>query len=188
MRKDKVTPAFYRFVHYWLKVNYGKATKCESDTCEEKSKRYEWSLIHPNKYEAKRENFRQLCKSCHAKYDITEESKKKISEKVKEYKKTHPSYNKGVYTLKKRVCAVCKKRFRPSNWRIKHCSVKCKGRVHSEKMKKMIRSNSISYKGELSTTASLRLGGEKHLIIQRLRRGWSKKKAFTTPYQTKQKT
>lgn len=45
------------------------------------------------------------------------------------------------------------------------------------------RSN-IKYKGECSVDASKKLGGSYALIKNRLKYGWSKKKAFTTPVKT----
>lgn len=59
----------YIALHHWLRVQYGNADKCESQTCSGKSKKFEYALIHGKEYEAKRENFWQLCCSCHKKYD-----------------------------------------------------------------------------------------------------------------------
>jgi hypothetical protein len=39
----------------------------------------------------------------------------------------------------------------------------------------------VKHKGEIATDGSVRLGGNKSLITNRLNRGWSKEKAFTTP-------
>lgn len=61
----------YSAVHYWLKKKYGKATKCENKECKGTSTNYEWAKKKECEYEKKRENFIMLCKSCHAKQDIT---------------------------------------------------------------------------------------------------------------------
>ena len=39
----------------------------------------------------------------------------------------------------------------------------------------------ILYKGECASVASRRLGGADGMVVGRLRRGWLKEKAFTTP-------
>jgi predicted DNA-binding protein YlxM (UPF0122 family) len=58
----------YGAVHIWLRNTYGKADSCKF--CDSKdAKRYEWALIKGREYKRNIENFMQLCKSCHAKYD-----------------------------------------------------------------------------------------------------------------------
>lgn len=42
-------------------------------------------------------------------------------------------------------------------------------------------SRNVLYKGECAIDAARRLGGNDHLIIKRLKLGWSLEKAFTTP-------
>lgn len=59
----------------------------------------------------------------------------------------------------------------------------CKWSTSSEQQHNM-RSN-IIFEGECAAEASRRLGGCKTLIHDRLKFGWSKKKAFTTPLQKK---
>lgn len=65
-------------IHRWLNKNFGKPYKCESKNCKNKSKVFDLALKKGKKYERKRENFLMLCRSCHKKYDITEETKTKI--------------------------------------------------------------------------------------------------------------
>jgi hypothetical protein len=70
----KITKEFlkeYQAIHHWLKKNYGKADKCENKNCTKKSQTYEWALKPNKEYKRKRENFSKLCKSCHAKQDLT---------------------------------------------------------------------------------------------------------------------
>lgn len=64
--KEKPT---YGIVHYWLRQNFGKASICESILCTNKSTTFDWALLQGKKYQRKRENFIQLCRSCHIKYD-----------------------------------------------------------------------------------------------------------------------
>lgn len=59
----------YHGIHQWLRVNYGRANWCESIICNKKSNRHNWCLIRGKKHERKRENYIQLCVSCHRKYD-----------------------------------------------------------------------------------------------------------------------
>lgn len=73
----------YDEIHYWLKHNYGKATRCEDENCSGKNKRYEWAKVRGKKYAKKRGNFIQLCRSCHRRYDLTEGGRKRLSDLYK---------------------------------------------------------------------------------------------------------
>jgi len=65
-------------VHSWLRRIHGVANRC--DFCKTKNTyRYEWSLKKGCKYEPKIENFQQLCVKCHRNYDMTDETRKKMS-------------------------------------------------------------------------------------------------------------
>lgn len=75
----KGNKASYTAFHQWLKRKYGKANKCENPKCVYprmtangilwSPKRFEWAKIHGYEHDHKRENYWQLCKSCHAIYD-----------------------------------------------------------------------------------------------------------------------
>lgn len=80
---DKVS---YTGIHAWLKINFGKANKCENPNCPKKSKYFQWSLKKGFKHSHKRENYWELCIPCHLKYDFTEERRKKISDSLKGHK------------------------------------------------------------------------------------------------------
>ncbi len=54
----------------------------------------------------------------------------------------------------------------------------CKWSTHAEQNRN--RRDNIIYKGECAVDASVRLGGNKHLIAVRIHQGWSLKRAFTT--------
>ena len=43
------------------------------------------------------------------------------------------------------------------------------------------KNNNLTYKGECASEASRRLGGRDEMVSQRIRSGWGKEKAFTTP-------
>jgi len=69
----------YDQIHHWLRKTYGKAYKCEEPTCMGKSITYQWALNKSYDYAFNRENFTMLCKSCHAKSDVTDETRRKLS-------------------------------------------------------------------------------------------------------------
>lgn len=57
-------------IHIWLRKNFIKKRMCEF--CGFKSThplKIDWALIKGKEYQRKRENFMELCRSCHAKYD-----------------------------------------------------------------------------------------------------------------------
>ena len=70
----------YMRIHNWLGYHYSSATYCESITCKGISKMYHFCLKKGCIYEKKRENFIQLCSSCHRLYDMNDEMRKNISE------------------------------------------------------------------------------------------------------------
>lgn len=77
--RDKSTiKPLYRSLHNWIVRMLGKAKKCENKECSRKSKSYQWSLIRGRKYEKRLSNFRQLCASCHKRYDFKESTRKKM--------------------------------------------------------------------------------------------------------------
>lgn len=73
----------YEAIHQWLLVYFGKADRCEF--CHKfNKKKYEYALKKGCKHERKRENYFQLCTSCHRLYDYKQETKDKISKTLKE--------------------------------------------------------------------------------------------------------
>ena len=59
----------YVKVHNWLIRTYGKASKCESVSCDNKSKHLEYAQIHGTECIKDRTNFMMLCRKCHVAYD-----------------------------------------------------------------------------------------------------------------------
>jgi hypothetical protein len=116
----------YVAVHLWLHKNYGKATKCENNNCKKISKRFEWSLLKEKECDKDRNNFWQLCKSCHSYYDIKEDTLKKLSESHKNQKAWHKGKT-NVYSKKL----------------LKHWSLVRKGMKISEAQKNRELSNKI---------------------------------------------
>lgn len=69
----------YFRIHGWLSYHHGKAMKCENELCESiNPKRFEWALLKGRDYLRDRNNFIQLCPSCHRKYDYTNKQKLRI--------------------------------------------------------------------------------------------------------------
>jgi len=67
----------YNKIHYWLKMQFGKAKKCEINKCISKPTRFEWALKKGSAYEKRRENFLQACTHCHKVYDFKIDRRKK---------------------------------------------------------------------------------------------------------------
>lgn len=80
----------YEYIHIWLNSHYGKAFECENREnnildfkCNLKSNCFQWALIKDKDYERKRDNYIQLCCSCHRSYDYILETGIKISKRLK---------------------------------------------------------------------------------------------------------
>lgn len=70
----------YFRIHNWIAYHHGKASKCENDKCESVNpKRYEWALLKGMEYKRDRNNYIQLCSSCHRKYDMNEKTRTNMS-------------------------------------------------------------------------------------------------------------
>lgn len=74
----------YDKVHQWLKRNFPHSNKCEMPGCTTHGLRIEWALLKGKTYEKLRENFWELCASCHRKYDWTKEQSEKITQALRE--------------------------------------------------------------------------------------------------------
>lgn len=74
--------AGYFPIHSWLIRNFGKAKMCENKECSGIGKRFEWALIRGRQHSHNRDNYMQLCASCHRRYDYTEEQRKKVSKSL----------------------------------------------------------------------------------------------------------
>lgn len=70
---DKVS---YDGAHAWLRGNFGKPSKCENREmrifrfrCSKKSQKFDWAFISNKGFARDRTLYRELCRSCHFKYD-----------------------------------------------------------------------------------------------------------------------
>ena len=78
-----VNKEYFR-IHNWLNYNHGKAIKCENEKCTSVNpKRFEWALLKGKDYAKDRNNYIQLCPSCHRKYDFTEDQRLNQSKAAK---------------------------------------------------------------------------------------------------------
>lgn len=66
----KINNYLYYKIHRWLANTYGKADHCDNTECLHKSQVFEWANIHEKGHDFKRENYMQLCKTCHIEYDV----------------------------------------------------------------------------------------------------------------------
>ena len=113
LRKNENRP-FYDSVHYWLKYNYGRASKCENKKCPQVSKKFDWAKKFGKSYEYKRTNFFQLCHSCHKKYDVTDEFRALMRNnnfsKQTHCKVGHPLFGDNLYKYRQgRHCMACRR-------------------------------------------------------------------------------
>lgn len=60
--------ASYRAIHGYLCAHYPKSGIC--DECSRSTSRTEYALIHGREYTRNREDYRELCRPCHMRYDL----------------------------------------------------------------------------------------------------------------------
>jgi hypothetical protein len=99
----------YQKIHQWLRRNLTKTGVCSN--CNQKT-RTDWSLIQGYTYEKNPEYFKELCKSCHIKYDFTEITRQKMSLRMKseiELGVKNPSTNKGKFGGDSHHCVAVEK-------------------------------------------------------------------------------
>lgn len=129
----------YQGIHYWLRINFGKANKCENKECLGKSQIFNWALKHNHIYEKKRKNFEMLCRSCHAKSDTTKETRIKVSKAQK------GKSERDVFRVNKN-CLECGKLVKNVFKATKYCK-ECSIIKHKQSLKKFAESKqSIVYK------------------------------------------
>lgn len=80
MRRSETNINKYNIIHAWIRKNYGNALKCENPDCLGKSKTFDWCLLNGKEYAKDISVFIALCRSCHMKYDMTDQKKSKIRE------------------------------------------------------------------------------------------------------------
>lgn len=117
----------YHTVHNWLGENYDKSGAC--DHCEKEKDNTEFALKRGCEYKRDRDNFLELCISCHRKYDYDKEDYKRI------HKALEKAWNKNTF-LEERECIQCGKKFKPPQDREKHCSLSCSNKTAGEKASK----------------------------------------------------
>ena len=120
----------YHRVHYALRTKYAKANKCEfEDTCSGESNNFEWALKKGREYSDNPEDYYQLCKSCHVKYDfkgVSEKNKQRMS-LLGKMRKGETPHNKGIDSRISNNCETCDKEFKsyPSK-NSKYCCLSCR--------------------------------------------------------------
>lgn len=61
--------ASYSAFHKWLVKNFGPASRCENKLCNSGVTDFEYAKLSGKRHAHKRENYIQLCTTCHASYD-----------------------------------------------------------------------------------------------------------------------
>lgn len=64
----------YAQAHYWIKNRLGKADHCSNAACLKRSVIFEWSNVS-HKYMLDEKDWKQLCRSCHIRTDLTQKGK-----------------------------------------------------------------------------------------------------------------
>jgi hypothetical protein len=70
-------PKIYRSAHKWVREKLGKPISC-ANGIDHIAKRFEWANLS-GKYLYKKNDWINLCPSCHRKMDFTEETRQKLS-------------------------------------------------------------------------------------------------------------
>lgn len=71
-------PRGYSSIHRWLDYYFGTPRVCDNPFGDCRAKKgcwYDWAVVKGKKYEKERGNFMRLCRSCHRRYDLTEDKK-----------------------------------------------------------------------------------------------------------------
>lgn len=125
---EKYSKEYHR-AHYYLRTNHGKANKCESKECLGVSRNYEWALKKGKEYSFNKDDYLQLCKSCHSKYDFKGVKKlpKETREKMSVARMGKKPGNTGNDSRIDKECKYCKKKYRDYEAKRKtYCSVSCR--------------------------------------------------------------
>jgi len=110
-------PTNYATIHSWNNSKYPKQNKC-SHCYTKTAKKYEWALLHGKSHSRGIDNYIELCKRCHIKYDKTEQWTQKNLEALK---KTYAHQN----PIKPKECKYCKDEFTPRRKESIFCSNRC---------------------------------------------------------------
>jgi len=86
---NKTNKYLYISIHTWIRHKYGSATKCTSENCKGKSKIFDWCKLKEKEYDYNINNFVEMCRSCHRKYDMTEDIRKSLASRNGNKNKTH---------------------------------------------------------------------------------------------------
>lgn len=82
----------YSYAHKWVHRKYGKAFMCESLDCQQLSTYFTWANMS-HQYKLDITDWKQLCRSCHAKFDVTDYLKESTSKRFKGTRSTSKPIN-----------------------------------------------------------------------------------------------
>lgn len=102
----QIEKRFYWAIHKWLRITFGRASKCEQ--CKTKtSSKYEWALKKGYEYKKDKSCFIELCSKCHINYDYTDKRRENQSvsqTKRFSFKKERTKMRKSAH--KKEICQL----------------------------------------------------------------------------------
>lgn len=109
----KGNKASYHAKHAYLALHFGKANHCEMEHCSGKSIHFEWALKKGREYSHDPEDYLQLCKSCHCKYDLINVREKSRLWKGGRPKCVNCSKQLTNYKNKTGLCGLCNRKLNP---------------------------------------------------------------------------
>lgn len=128
-----LTQSEYSKVHAWMKRNFERPEAC--DLCGEKANRYDWANL-TGEYRYDRQDWANLCKPCHAAYDL---------------RKTHCPFGhkyteeNSYYRGNRRDCRACGNKFsRNYYWKNKERLLEI-GRAYKAERWKRIKADPVLY-------------------------------------------
>ncbi len=108
----------YSGLHKWIRKRFGRADHCESRNCPKTCFRFEWALKKGRRYSRDIKDYKQLCSSCHKRYDYTDERKNKMRASMKGRKitwntKVSETNKNRIWTKEMREKISNENKFRP---------------------------------------------------------------------------
>ena len=132
--KQGFTKRQYQDFHYTVKETYGEPVYCEicgRNPFENRgAKRYEWALLKGHLYDDIKNGYFSLCTSCHRTYDMTDETRRNMSQpRTTKHKQNISKAQSGrkMKPHKKVKCPYCGKIGGASgmkHWHFENCNIK----------------------------------------------------------------
>lgn len=98
----------YATSHHWMVRYYGNPKACVGNECSGKSKKFDWALKRGKTASRNPKDYLTLCRSCHMKYDMTDDKRKVFSERAKKRIPQKGEQHGGVKLTENKVDAIRK--------------------------------------------------------------------------------